>query len=194
MDVIEKEIKRFLDRKVPPDEEPHDNQQATSVHFYYRNQYSAQYKQEEKNLKKILTDNIQPRNNHIIKISIYYRNRKLSNILIKNNINKEKIESHVVYSYTCEMEECRLSKYIGYTTTTLKQRMTTHAQNGSITTHNKEKHNRKLKAAEILEHIKPIHHSIDKIELQIAEALFIKEEKPSLNNQREGETRILQIF
>ena len=92
------------------------------------------------------------------------------------------------------MEECRLSKYIGYTTTTLKQRMSTHAQNGSIITHSKEQHNRKLTTCEILQNVESIFHSTDKNELQIAEALFIKSECPSLNNQKEGETRILKIF
>ena len=39
-----------------------------------------------------------------------------------------------------------------YTTTSLKQRMTAHTQNGGIRTHQQTVHQRKIKTFEILEH------------------------------------------
>ena len=43
--------------------------------------------------------------------------------------------------------------YIGYTTTTVKQRMTTHAQNGSTKNHNNEAHYLNKQTKEIMNEI-----------------------------------------
>ena len=72
--------------------------------------------------------------------------------------------------------------------------MTIHAQSGSIKEHQAREHNIKITTAEILSNIKTIFRSQDRSELFIAEALYIKEEEPSINSQKEGETRILHIF
>lgn len=84
--------------------------------------------------------------------------------------------------------------YVGYTTTTLKQRALAHTQKGSIKDHNKEIHNKKIITADIIPCFQNIFKSPLKLELQIAEAIFIKKENPPLNNQQEGDTRILRIF
>ena len=154
---------------------------------------SSQYKQEENNLKKIIKKNLTPKPNATIKLAIYYKTRKLSSLLIKNNLYKDNSNSHVVYKYSCE--KCQPSKYyIGYTTTTLKQRALSHTQNGSIKNHNTEEHHKKIKTADILPHMSILHRSTIKSELQLAEALFIKNEKPPINNKNEGDTRILHIL
>ena len=72
--------------------------------------------------------------------------------------------------------------------------MTTHAQNGSIKTHNLEEHQRRLRAADILACIDVLHTAHDRQELVLAEALLIKKLQPSINSQREGEVRVLSIF
>ena len=46
----------------------------------------------------------------------------------------------------------------------------------------------------ILRHTKVLYRNQDKIELQIMEALLIKQHNPPLNNQQSGDTRILHIF
>ena len=48
--------------------------------------------------------------------------------------------------------------------------------------------------AEILEGTEIIFRSSDKVELILTETLFVKELEPSLNNQREGEMKILSVF
>ncbi len=129
-----------------------------------------------------------------LKHAIYYRNRKTSNLFIQNKSFKDESNSHVVYRYSCDGDRCQPSHYIGYTVTTLKQRMTMHAQQGSIKDHHANIHEKKIKTAEILANTDILHRSADKSELLIAEALIIKEKCPTINNQREGENRILQIF
>ena len=192
MSIIAKEIDAFLNRKTF---QPQESQSIEkTIKLYYRNQMTSQYKQEEQNLRKIVQRHINPTANAKIELSIYYKNRKLSNLLIRNKSFTDESNSHVVYKYQCE--ECQPSRnfYIGYTTTTLKQRALAHTQKGSIKNHNKENHNKKIKTADIIPSMQVIFRSPLKIELQIAEALHIKKEEPPLNNQNEGDTRILHIF
>lgn len=193
IDIIEKTISTFLNKKHG---EHHESTNTNNeVSLFYRNQMSSQYKQEENNINKIISENIIPNNNKTVKLLIYYKNRKLSQLFIQNNTHKDESNSHVVYRYTCNKAECQPHQYyIGYTTTTLKQRMTTHAQNGSIKEHNISIHNHNIKTSEIIDSISIIHRAQDRKELVIAEALYIKQDEPPLNNQREGDTRILHIF
>jgi len=84
--------------------------------------------------------------------------------------------------------------YIGYTECSLEDRMRNHAQSGFIQQHNREQHNQKLTTKQILENTTIKIKIQSKEDLTIAEAIMIKEHKPSLNAQREGETRVLLIF
>ena len=100
-----------------------------------------------------------------------------------------------MYRYVCPREECEPpQKYIGYTTNPLKKRLTTHAQNGSIINHHTETHGQRVPTRELLEETTVIFRSSETAELKIAEALYIQQEAPSINNQREGEVRILNVF
>ena len=60
---------------------------------------SPQYKTEEKNLRKIISEHISCKSDGKINLSIYYKNRKLSNVFIKNDIHKDPSNSHVVNLY-----------------------------------------------------------------------------------------------
>ena len=191
--LIDETIKQFLDKKMNGSNEPVNP--TNNIQLYYRNQMSQQYKQEEKNLRNIVNNFISPSHDRSLTIAIYYKNTKLRQLFIKNNLHQDTSNSHVVYQYTCPMDGCNPSQiYIGYTTTSLKQRMTAHTQNGGIRTHQQTVHQRKIKTAEILEHTKVLYRNQDKIELQIMEALLIKQHNPPLNNQQLGDTRILHIF
>ena len=195
MNLIDKEVKVFLSRKI------HNNSLESSelpeniTQLYYRNQMNNMYKQEEKTLRKIIENNTKPANSTQIKLMIYYRNRKIKNLFIRNNPCLDLNQHHVVYQYGCPVEECKPSKiYIGYTTTTLKQRMVQHAQNGSIENHSKTAHHYKINSKEIVDNTIILFKSSERNDLVIAEALLIKSENPPLNNKREGETRILNVF
>jgi len=101
----------------------------------------------------------------------------------------------VVYEYCCPKEECQPStSYVGYTECTLSERIRNHTQNGSIQQHSRENHNIKLTSQDILNSTNILRKFQTKIELTIAEALYIKLINPTINAQREGETRILSIF
>ena len=191
---IEKEIKRFLERKI--DNTVTNTNSTNIVKFYYQGQMSCQHKQEEDNLRKILDEHLTPSNSNEIQLSIYYRSKKLSQLFIKNNIHKDSDDSRCVYRYTCPIKErCQPSTtYLGHTTCTIKKRMTMHAQHGSIKEHHLEVHDNKITTADIIANIKVIYRSQERQDLYIAEALFIKDENPIINSQKEGENRILKIF
>ena len=194
MKLIELECSKFMRRQIHLDP-PDDSDPKTPVKLFFRNQMTTQYKIEESNLNKIISDHVIPADGRNIQLHIYYKNRHLQQLLIKNNPHKSEDESHVVYKYVCPREGCQpLHQYIGYTTNPLKKRMTMHAQSGSIIEHQVEVHGMRVPTRELMESTHVIFRASDVKELKIAEALHIKMEKPSINNQREGEARILQIF
>jgi hypothetical protein len=191
--VIEKEIHNFLQRKL---NEKDISSKPELIKLYYKNQFNSNYKHEEKQLRKIIENNVKPTSSTgEVKLLIYYQARKLKNLFIKNNPHGSSSISSVVYRYTCDHEGCQPTQtYIGYTISTLVERMRNHAQHGSILNHNKTQHNKKITTQEIVSNTKVIKKLPTKTDLLIAEALLIKEHNPTLNAQREGETRILSIF
>ena len=100
-----------------------------------------------------------------------------------------------VYQYTCPEMGCEPSvKYIGYSQCSLTDRCRNHAQSGAIISHSVDTHNKRIPTNTILASTNILRQFNNKDELIIAEAFLIKEHKPSLNGQREGELRILSIF
>ena len=67
---------------------------------------SNTYKQVEKELKKIVHDYIIEQENKELKLLIYYRNKKVKNLFIKNNMHAPKEPFNVVYQYTCDQVPC----------------------------------------------------------------------------------------
>lgn len=193
MKTIEKELKNFLDRKFTDADTPTAEE---AVDIFYRSQMSSMYKQEETNLHQIVSNYLHPVGNRKVKLHIYYKPMKMKNLFIRNNPHTSLHKSHVVYQYKCNHQECQPQDqtYIGYTECTLTDRCRNHAQSGSILQHNVTTHHQRITTKQILEATEVLYHLPVKEELIIAEALFIKQEHPTLNNQREGEYRVLTIF
>ena len=117
---------------------------------------TSHYKMDESKLKNIVDKNLRPvEETKKIKLVVFYKTRKLKNLLIKNNPKTTSLaeEHHLVYQYTCTENRCNSidSQYIGYTTTTLKNRMVQHK---SIKEHLKKIHKRNIGYEEILKNIK----------------------------------------
>jgi hypothetical protein len=196
MALIDREVRLFIDsRHLRADTVDNHGTIKNEIKLFYRNQMTSSYKQEELQLRRIVSNNVQPTDIAAkLKLNIYYNNMKLSSLLIKNNSHAKPIFG-VVYRYSCDHELCQQTQtYIGYTETTLKERMTAHANRGSIKEHHSSVHNYKISTAEILRSVKVITKRSSKRELMIAEALCIKDEKPSINIQREDGVRMLKIF
>ena len=95
MEIVEKEINNFLNKKCAITEDT--TIKEDQIKLYYRNQMRTQHKQEEHNVRKIISENVTARVNSTINLAIYYKNSKLSQLLIKNNIHVDNSNSHVVY-------------------------------------------------------------------------------------------------
>ena len=78
-----------------------------------------------------------------VKLIIYYKNKKSSNLVIQNNTNTKKDvlrQTNIIYEYQCPMPHGQMAKYIGMTQSTLSQRLTSHKQQGSILEHHRKFH------------------------------------------------------
>ena len=153
----------------------------------YRNQFTSNYKQEEKVLRQIINKHVTATTpSSKVKLCIYYKN-KLQRSLISNKTNHNReVDSRVVYQYTCKESICNGASYIRYTTCILPVRFYSYVQNGSIQKHDRDKHNCKLCTQQLVDNAKILHKNQSTGDLKIAEALLTKEHNPTLNGQEEG--------
>jgi len=197
MHIIDDAIDKFLSKAMQC---PSNDDEEQNINLFYESQMTSQYRSEEKRIKSIISDNIKPAiDGTKVKLIIYYKNRKLKDLIIKNrpHTNSELADRHgVVYQYYCSNVGCHpFQSYIGYTTCTLSDRFRMHAVNGSIKKHLVECHNySRVTKAELLNSIKVLRSCATKQELIMTEAVLIKQERPTLNSQEEGAERILKIF
>ena len=192
--ILDNTIGKFLQTKF--NQNNRHTEAENNINLYYRNQFTSSHRMEEKLIQNAVDKNVKPINNSDkINTRIYYKNRKIKSLFIKNKITNEKqTNDHVVYQYLCSQAGCNSVKYIGYTTCHLAKRFYSHVQLGSINIHNKNVHNKKPFTKELLKDTTILFRGNDKYDLTIAEALLIKTHKPSLNLQEQGFTRILSIF
>ena len=163
---------------------------------------SANYKQDEKELKEILNKNVSSANTDSkIKLTINYKKRKLSNLFILNNTRRKEQsvadQHHCVYQYVCNRDGCNAAQTcIGLTTCSIATRFRYHTQNSSsIKKHLTGVHNNdKIATADLIPNVSIGKYSSDKRDLMFYEALLIGENKPTLNSQVVFSDKILKIF
>ena len=173
----------------PSQSEPrrdNDSSEPRMVEIFYQNQFHKLYKADETALKKILKRDIFEINVKI-KLNIYYKNKKVRDFIMKNNLSgttpPHSEKSHIIYEYVCPEREC-LSlnySYIGLTTCTLKERLTGHKYKGAIFDHHHRKHACRPALENLLSATKILYYCDNRFDLPIYEALFIRKNKPKLN-------------
>ena len=98
-----------------------------AISLYYCDQMTTNYKKEESVLKPIICRNVSTLQNSKLKLHIYYHNRSLQQLFIQKKPALEDIFNEV-YQYSCNEESCNNSNtYIGYTSTLLKFRLSSHS-------------------------------------------------------------------
>lgn len=188
---LRSEIQEVINKKMeiwhsnetpPPDDKP------PPLTLYYKNQMSSAYKEDEKIMKDIIKRGVvstTPKQS--VELVIYYKNKKTSELVIKNNPIKRTTDlkrSSVVYEYSCPLGDCKLqSKYIGMTETTLSRRLTCHLTSGAPKTHTQQVHGERLTRTMLEENTVILSHAPDKKRLQFLEAIFIVNNKPAMNVQ-----------
>ena len=96
--IIDYEINRFLNKKFSNITENQNNK--TTLKIFYNNQMHNNYKQDERIIKSLVTDNIVCNPDYSIQIIFYYKNLKSSNLVIKNtpiSIFKDPESHNLVY-------------------------------------------------------------------------------------------------
>ena len=173
-----------------------NKQKKDKVTLLYKNQMTSYYKEEEKHLKKIIAKYIKPKTtDNEVEVRIYYKTKKLKNLLIKNNLNETDTKDHVVYEFKCPENGCNaVSNYIGHTTNALEERLKQHIREGSIKQHMKTVHNKNLEIEKCLNNTVIIGKKRCRKELVILESILIKTKRPIINIQTENFHTILQIF
>lgn len=166
--------------------------QLTATNLYFKNQMTPNYKQTENEIKHILNSNTTAAKDNI-KLLIYYKNKKVRNLFIRNNCNTHRQEHNVVYEYVCNEEHCSAvhTSYIGHTTTTIKERFKQHT---SIKKHFRDTHNKNITGSQMTPNVKIITACHNKEDLILLEALLIKEHRPIINTQADDFNKILKIF
>ena len=150
---------------------------------------STAYKVDERVIRGIISENVKCINdNDTLDLIIYYKTKKTSNLIMKNNItasNDTLKKTNVVYKFSCPVEDCRLHNvdYIGATTTSLSRRLTMHLQDGTLKDHMTEHHNTALTRKHLTENTIILKTCSDRTQLMITEALLIREHTPTLNKQ-----------
>ena len=104
---IDDEIRKFL-RKDQQDEQ--STQQGTTHNIYLRSSMDSNYKRKEKSTNEILRNNVKVTNpNDRLKLIIYYKSVKTTNLLMKNNLSpklRDLARTHLIYDFTCKTGEC----------------------------------------------------------------------------------------
>ena len=187
---VSKSITHHLD-KWHSLQNPSSNTNTTGqcIRLFYRAYMNSQYKQDEQALRKIITDCVKPTNaDDKIDLTIYYKNKKTHNFILKNSpkIDVPELQrSHLVYQYTCTTGNCAAlpSRYIGMTTTKLSRRLTLHLSNGAPKKHAENVHQLHLTREMMVQGTEILQYNSDHHRLQILEALIIKDRNPCINSQ-----------
>ena len=150
---INNTIRKAVDKWYMDSDDDDRPQEKDLIKIFYKNQFHAKYKEDERALRNIIQEQVKPVNiNSEINLVIYYKNKKSANLILKNSptSNSDMLKKHnVVYAYTCPHERCS-QQYIGMTAMRLSKRISCHAQEGAIYNHTRSNHNAKIKREEII--------------------------------------------
>ena len=185
---IERATKKILDKWYKDDDQGSQQDQET-IKVYYRSLFSSAHEEDERIIKKIFKKNVKPLNPTTrVQLVIYYKSKKTSQLLMRNSPYQEQEalqRSHVIYRYTCNRGNCAAlpSTYIGMTTMKLVERLKSHKYAGAPKSHMRQDHQANISKEDLEGNTEVLASCNDRKRLQILEALYIKELKPSLNVQ-----------
>ena len=205
---IDAEIKKALDkhqtrirqnhgsRRTDTAKQSQNNDQTKQqVHnIFYMNHINAAYQKDEKVLSGILKKNVVPKQGHDVRLVVYYKSKKTSNLVIQNRMKPNYLqETHVVYKYKCNKGDCKLrdtASYIGSTTMTLSRRISYHLSAGGPAQHSLESHGQRITRQEMVDNTSILTREPNQWKLRIIEAAFIIGCQPSMCDQLEHRGRI----
>lgn len=196
--IVDSVVKRFVHKKTSGGPENTPSDEVKTINIRYCAQMHDNYRLDERVLRQIITScvKVNDRRRHRLSFSVYYKNKKSHNLIMKNSPRHTSIlqSTNVVYKFTCPAQHDVIATYIGQTRTTLSRRITMHLQGGSISAHSQLSHGTKLTRQTLVDNTVILHHEADPSRLKIAEALYIVRDKPMINVQDDHFGRILRLF
>ena len=114
--MVDSQIRKFLDHIHSP--KPNDTTQNT-IDLFYHNQMHKNYRIDERVLTDIIHDNVTcQKPNTKVKLQIYYKNRKASNLVMRNNSSPPIAplsQTGLIYEFKCPFPHGQVETYIGLT-------------------------------------------------------------------------------
>lgn len=145
-------------------------------------------------MKNILKKNVIPKDGHEVRLMVYYKSMKTSNLVIRNRAKPNQLqETHVVYKYKCQKGDCKLqitSSYIGSTTMTLSRRLSYHLSAGGPAEHSRITHGQRITRQDMVDNTSILIREPSQWKLRIIEAAYIMEWQPAMCDQLEHRGRI----
>ena len=163
-----------------------------SIVIYHRSTFHNRYKEESNALKNIINRGAHPTNSRTnIVVRIYNKPNLTRSLFMRNSTaprQPKEVTTNVVYKFTCPESLCEGSNsYVGRTSSTLRRRLQSHRSQGSIFQHYTEIHDMRPPLQKLLENTEIIHRESNFRKLQIAEAVSITLQHPSLNIQQNAD-------
>ena len=193
--MVDSQICKFLDHVHSTN--PSDTVQD-SIDLYYKNQMHKNYKIDERTLTDIIHNNVNCiKPNTKVKLHIYYKNRKASSLVMRNNSSPPTpplSQTGLVYEFKCPFPHGQVETYIGLTQQTLTQRLSQHYYSGSIFEHFNTHHRTRPTKPQLQDNTIILSKAPDRYRLSILEALLISQKQPSINRQFETFTHTLKLF
>ena len=163
-------VKSMMDKYVSGEAAPESTNDVT---VFYRNTMTSSWKADEKAVRDIIRRNCKTTDPaKKLKVIIYYKNRKTSSLVMKNNISQKTTalkQTNVVYDFHCKTGDCatREVHYIGHTSTSLSRRLTMHLQDGAPKKHFKDHHNTNLTRQTLVTNTTILAHCHDRCRLTV---------------------------
>ena len=185
--LIEKEIKKKLDMFAEPVQEPTPPKETITI--YHNNTFHDRYREECDALRNIIKRGVTPTNKDaIINLRIFSKPNLIRSLIMRNSTAPKaprEATTNVVYKFSCQEGRCDgSSTYIGRTSSTLRRRLQSHRNQGSIFQHFTEVHNMRPPLQKLIEQTKVVHRESVFRRLQIAEAVSITCQRPTINIQQ----------
>lgn len=168
----------------------------SNIKLYMQLQDLHNFKKDKSLLKKIISEHVKPADsNKKIELITYYKPLKIASILSGKGKKQDLDRSSVVYKFQCLEDGCQAS-YIGRTTCLLSKRTKQHRyKSSSIYKHFESDHSSTPPPYSVLSQtfsvVKAFHSRLD---LKIAEALYIKEQNPYINIKFNECSNFLNLF
>ena len=182
-------LRHQLNKFLTSDRQENNNSNNRDITVYYCNTFTPAYKHDEKAIKDIISKTCTPTDNYDqLRVVIYYKSPKSSNLIMRNNINASRdimAKTNVVYQYRCTTGNCASLNvcYVGLTRCTLDRRITNHVNEGGPKQHHWNQHGKAITKEEIKDNISVIAACSDKRRLHVLEAIHIRDRSPSINVQ-----------